>query len=166
MTTQVLEQYIIDAERAFQSQNYLDGKSYLEDALSIEPTWGKAHNHMGWLYLYQLADWEKAEQHLRLALKYASRYSAPYLHMAHLLFESRRFDELILLLKKAGNVPGVERSFVYNEYGRIHEVQGRYRQAIKNYWLAFRWSLDEQEIQVIRENIRRARQKRWSFLLG
>ena len=166
MTTQVLEQYIMDAERAFQDQNYLDGKSYLEEALAIEPTWGKAHNHMGWLYLYHLADWEQAEQHLKLALKYAARYSASYLHMTHLLFESRRFDEMIALLKIAEQVAGVRRSFVYNEYGRIHEVNGRYRKAIKNYRLAVRWAFDEQEIQVIRDNIRRARQKRWGFLWG
>jgi tetratricopeptide (TPR) repeat protein len=166
MTTQVLEQYILDAERAFQEQQFLDGKNYLEEALAIEPTWGKAHNHMGWLYLYQLADWEKAEQHLGLALKYTARYSAPYLHMAHLLFESRRFDELMDLLKTAAHIPGVQRSFVHNEHGRVHEVNGRYSKAIKSYRLALRWALDEQEIQVIRDNIRRIHYKRWSFLWG
>ena len=87
MTMQLLEKYLFDAEKAFEQEQYFDGKSILEDALVEEPTFGKAHNHMGWLYLYQFNDVEMAETHLNLALKYAPKDGAPYIHMASLYFD-------------------------------------------------------------------------------
>ncbi|MEO9803003.1 MAG: O-linked GlcNAc transferase [Reichenbachiella sp.] len=164
MTMQILEQYMLEADRAFEQQLYLEGKRYLEDALAEEPTYGKAHNHMGWLYLYHLDESEKAELHLKLALKYAANYSAPYIHMSHLLFETGRFEELQILLDTAADVPGVPQSFLANEFGRLNEIQGRYTAAIKCYKEAVKWSLNEQEIAIVKDNINRCKNKRWFFL--
>ena len=165
MTMQILEQYMFEADRAFEQQLYLEGKQYLEDALAEEPTYGKAHNHMGWLYMYQLDDREKAEQHLKLALKYAANYGAPYIHMSHLLFDANRFTELEQLLEEAINVDNVQRSFLFNEYGRLNEIRENYRTAIKYYKAAIKWSLNEQEIAIAKDNIKRCKQKRWLFLI-
>ena len=158
------EQYVLDAEKAFEQGLYLEGRAYLDNAIAEDPTYGKAHNHLGWFYLFQLEDYEKAEVHLRLALKYAKQYSAPYVHMITLLFEAKRLDEHEKLIAKAMYVPGVRKSFLYNEIGRSKEVTGKYTAAIKYYKMAVRWSVDEKEIEVIRENIRRARSKRWLSL--
>jgi len=164
MSTQNFEQYVLDAEKAFEQGLYLEGKAYLDNALAEEPTYGKAHNHMGWFYMFHLEDYDKAEVHLRLALKYAKQYSAPYVHYITLLFEAKRLDEHEKLVAKAMYVPGVRKSFLYNEDGRRHEVTGKYTQAMKLYRMAIRWSMDEQEIEMIRDNIRRAKSKRWLFL--
>lgn len=164
MSLQNYEQYVLDAEKAFEQQLYLEGKAYLENALAEEPTYGKAHNHLGWFYMFHLEDYEKAEVHLRLALKYAKQYSAPYVHMIQLLFEAKRLDEHEKLVAKAMYVPGVRKSYLYTEDGRRNEVTGKVSKAIKFYRMAIRWSTDEKEIEIIRENIRRARGKRWLFL--
>ncbi|NET09192.1 MAG: O-linked GlcNAc transferase, partial [Symploca sp. SIO2B6] len=145
MTLRILEQCMLDAERAFEEQLYLEGKGYLEEALAEEPTYGKAHNHLGWLYLYHLNDLDKAERHLKLALKYTNSYKAPYIHMSTLLFDQGRFDECELILAQAEQVPGVEKSFIFNEYGRLNEVKGQYRSAIKSYKDAIKWSLNDHE---------------------
>jgi tetratricopeptide (TPR) repeat protein len=158
------ESYVIDAEKAFEQGLYQEGKAYLDNALAEEPTYGKAHNHLGWFYMFHVGDYEKAEVHLRLALKYAKRYSAPYIHMIQLLFEVERMDEHEKLIAKAMYVPGVKKSFLYNEVGRSQEVAGKILQAIKFYRMAIRWSMDEEEIKVIRQNLRRAKSKRWLFL--
>ena len=112
-------------------------------------------------YLYHVEDYEKAESHLKLALKYAKQYSAPYIHLCYLLFEAKRLDEHEKLTAKALFVPGVKKSFVYNEMGRNKEVKGYVTEAIRLYRKAIRWSMDVKEIEVIKENIRRARSKRW-----
>lgn len=161
MTAQLLHQYILDAEKAFEQQEWLEAKGILEQALQEEPTYAMAHNHMGWLYVYWLVDYQLAEMHLKLAMKYAPQYHATYMHMAQLLFEAKRLDELNELLIIAINVPGVRKSFIYNDLGRINEVRGKMRQAVKFYKKAAVCSLDEYELQVIRDNIRRCRQKRW-----
>lgn len=161
MTAQVLHQYILDAEKAFEHQEWLEAKAILEDALVEDPTFAMAHNHLGWLHLYWIIDFQKAERHLKMALKYGPDYHAPYMHMAQLLFDCKRMVELTELLQSADYVPGLKRSFIYNELGREREVNGCLRQAVKFYKKAAVWTLDELELQVIRNNIRRCRQKRW-----
>ena len=165
MSLQNFELYVLNAEKAFEKGLFLEGKGYLENALAEEPTYGKAHNHMGWFYLFHMDDVEKAEVHLRLALKYARQYSAPYVHMIDLLFNADRLDEHAKLVAEAMKVPGVGKDYLYNEMGRNMEVKGRISDAIKFYRLAIRRSMDKEQIKVIRENIRRARSKRWLFTL-
>ena len=164
MTIQQIEQLMWDADRAIDQQLYLEGKGYLEDALAVEPTYGRAHNDLGWLYMYHLVDAERAEMHLRLAMKYASNYKAPFIHMAHLLFDQDRLDECKSVLDSARHVPGVSKSFLYNEYGRLSEVQGNYRMAIEFYKNAIRWSVNDYEITTAKENIKRCKNKRWFFM--
>ncbi len=161
---QILERYLLDAEQAFEQQDFLQGKEFLEYALAEEPTYGKAHSHMGWLYLYHLNDYEKAESHLRLALKYAATYHAVYQHMASLLFDAKRLDEHESLLEVSQQIAGVPTSFIFNDLGRNREVQGKYKEAIKFYNEGIKWSLDTGEINVMRDNIRRCKEKRWKFL--
>ena len=164
METMVLERYIENAEKAFEQNDYMEGMRLLEEALTIEPNYGKAHNHMGWLYLFQLNDWEKAEIHLRLALKHAPNYGPPYIHMSHLLFEKRKFDEFTRLLEKALNIGGVQKSFIYNEFGRMFEVNKKIRKAVQHYKKAVRWSFSDQDIAIYRDNMRRCRDKRWILM--
>jgi tetratricopeptide (TPR) repeat protein len=161
METMVLERYIQQAEQAFDQNEHLEGMRLLEEALFIDPKFAKAHNHMGWLYLHKLKDWTKAELHLNYALKFAPDLSFSYYHMAHILFEKARFGELEALLKKAMTVGGVQKSFIYNEYGRMHEVGGKLAKAVKFYKSAIRWSFEEQELITVKDNIRRCRDKRW-----
>ena len=164
MKFQELEQYVLDAEKAFEQGHYLEGKALLESALAEEPTYGKAHNHLGWLYLGRLEDYELAERHLKLALKYGQQYSAPYIHMITLLFETKRLDEHEHLIEKAMKVPGVSRAFLYSEKAKAFEVKGKYTQAMKWYRRAIRWSMDEAEIGAVRNYMKRAQSKRWLFL--
>lgn len=164
METIVLEQYIQYAEKAFEQNDYPEGLKYLQQALAIEPCYGKTHNHLGWLYLFKLNDWEKAERHLNMALKHAPGYSAPYIHYSYLLFERGRFEEADELLERALTIGGIQKSFVWNEYGRIQEIKGRFRKAVSFYKLAIRWSLNDQDLEVYKENIRRCRKKRWVLM--
>ncbi len=161
----LLDQYILDAEDAFREENYLKGRELLEYALADEPTFAMAHNHMGWLYLNHLNDLEKAERHLMLAMKYSPNYGATYIHLAQLLFDCKRFDEHEALLLRALNIPRVSQSFIYNELGRNKEVGGHLRQAMRFYRLGIRWTLDEHELSVLKDNLRRCRSKRWSLAL-
>jgi tetratricopeptide (TPR) repeat protein len=164
MKFQELEQYVLDAEKAFEQGHYLEGKAFLESALAEEPTYGKAHNHLGWLYLARLDDFEKAERHLRLALKYSQKYSAPYIHLISLLFELKRMEEHERMIAEAMKVPGMSMSFLYSEKGKAFEVKGKYTEAIKWYRKAIRWSMEESEINAIRNYMKRAKSKRWLFL--
>lgn len=164
MTAQALEQFIVDAENAFERQEWLEGENYLRLALQEEPTHGKAHNHMGWLHLNHLESYDLAEMHLKLAMKYTRNYSAPYVHMAQLLFDSNRFEEHGEILRKAQKLPGINFAMIHNDLGRAEEVHGRIRKAIQAYKTALRWCLNDHELEVIKANIRRCKTKRWLLI--
>ena len=165
METLILERYIQDALLAFKLNDHLEGMRLLEKVLSIEPVHGKAHTLLGWLYLYQFIDWEKAELHLNLALKHAPSYSAPYLHMSYLLFENGRFKELTELLDKALTIGGIEKSVIYLHYGKMYEAAGELRKAVRYYKTAIQWSFTTTELNLIKTNIKRCRDKRWVLFL-
>ncbi len=161
METFTMERFIKNAEEAFDRNEYLEGMAILEEALAIEPDYSKAHNHLGWAYLYQVKNIEKAESHLSYALKCKYVYGAAYMHMAHILFDKRDFQELEKLLNKAMSHSDVERAFIYNEFGRMKETQGRFRKAIGFYKKAACNTFDDKELMTIKENIHRCRYKRW-----
>jgi tetratricopeptide (TPR) repeat protein len=161
MEKHILETYLKKAEKAIEENEFLEALKILEEALTIDPKFGKAHSHLGWLYLYKIVDWGKAEIHLEMALQYSPEYSAAYIHMSHLLFEKRNFGKLAELLSKAGMIDSINKSFVFNEFGRMYEVSGNYGTAISYYKQAIRWSLDEQDLNHYKESIKRCREKRW-----
>ncbi len=164
MENLILERYIQDAQLAFKMKDYLEGLRLLEEALTIEPIFGKAHTLLGWLYLFQMIDWDKAETHLKLALKYSPSYSTPYLHMSYILFEKSRFKELTVLLDKALTIGGIQKSLIYNSYGRMYEATGQLRKAVRCYKTAIHWAFSEQEFNLIKTNIKRCRDKRWVLM--
>ena len=159
-----LEKYVRNAEAAFERDEYPEGISLLQEALAIEPNYSKAHNHLGWAYLFKVNDIETAEKHLRYALSNGSVYGPAFIHMSHILFNKGKYGEFADLLNKALMHGGVERSFIYNELGRMFETKRQFRKAIANYKNALALSFDDTEIRTIKENIHRCRQKRWMLM--
>lgn len=164
METLVLERYVLNAEAAFERNEYLEGIGLLEEALAIEPNYSKAHNHLGWAYLFQLNNLEVAEKHLQFALNVTPVYGPAYIHMSHILFNKGKYNELTELLETALSHGGVQRSFVYNEFGRMSETNRHLRKAIGYYKKAVSYSMDEQEMKTITDNIHRCRHKRWILM--
>jgi len=164
MTAQLLRRYILDAEEAIDRQEWLEAEQILKEALEEEPVFGMAHNHLGWLYMYHLDDYGLAEMHLRLALKYAPKHRAPYIHMAQALLEKGDLKGLEALLLAAENVPAVTKSFLYAQHGKCFEIKGRLGKAVRTYKRALQHSLDEHEITSLRNDIKRCRKKRWLLM--
>lgn len=161
MATQLLEQYMLEADQAFAQEDYVRGKNILEEALALAPDYGEAHNYMGWLYLYHLNNWEQAERHLALAIRYAPKCRGAYVHLSALLTNQARYDELQVLLGKAFQVPGINRVALFNDLGRMYEDLTKYRLAVKYYKEAVKTSMSNAEIDDFRDHIRRCRRKRW-----
>lgn len=85
--------------------------------------------------------------------------------MSYILFEQGRFNELTELLDKVLNVGGIEKFVIYNHYGKMFEVAGEFRKAIKYYKTAIQWAFSEMELNAVKTNIKRCRIKRWVMLL-
>ncbi len=121
--------------------------------------YGKAYNHLGWLYETKYKDYKRAEECYRLSLKYAPDYLAIYLNYAILLSTIEKFDELAPLLDKALTIPGINKAKIWNEYAIMYEVQGKYAEAIQSYKQAAIHSLNNDDIASYEQSVLRSEKK-------
>lgn len=161
-----MEAGYFEVEEKFQSADRLinegkigDAARLLEEILAEVPDFGKAHNHMGWLYETKFKNYTKAEEHYKFALKFAPEYTAVYYNYACLLSTLRKFDELEKLLGMAVTVAGINYATIYNEYGLMYEVQGNFTDAIHHFKLSIQNSYDNKSIESAIESIKRCERK-------
>jgi tetratricopeptide (TPR) repeat protein len=155
-----IEDLFLEADKAFDEGNHTEGKKLLEQILHEEPVFGRAHNHLGWLYKNRYQDNRLAEKHFLLAIKFEPEYTPTYINYAYLLRDEHRLDELEILLNTALKVKGINRCTVYDEFGSLYELRGDYKQAIVFYKKAISLCLNDKLISDLSNHIKRCKKKK------
>lgn len=155
-----LEERFLKADALIGENKLSEAAKLLEDILSDAPDFGKAHNHMGWLFETKFKNLRRAEEHYRLALKFSPDYTAAYYNYAYLLSSLRKFDELEQLLNDCVKVPGINYATIYNEFALMRELQGDLEDAIHYFKLHVKNSFDLKSIEAASDAIRRCERKR------
>jgi tetratricopeptide (TPR) repeat protein len=91
--------------------------------LQCNSHFGKAYNHLGWIYDINYGNYTRAEEYYKNAMKYEPEYGASYINYARLLSNTKRFDELKTHLEMALTIPIIPEESLYNEYAIMHEMQ-------------------------------------------
>lgn len=156
----LIEEYFLKVDQLFMEGDFPEGKEVLEEILSIEPDYGRAHNHLGWLYYAKFDDYIRAEYHLKLAIKYSPEYPNAWVNYVYLLNEINDTEKLLKVIPKALKVEGINKSTMFNELGRSCEINGFYDEAIKDYKLALKHCMSNNDIEIIESNINRAKKKK------
>lgn len=131
----------------------------LTEIITEMPDYGRAHNHLGWIYETKYNDYSRAEKHYQAAVSYSPEYVAVYYNYSILLSTLGRYDELLSLLDKAMQIPGINKATIQNEYGIMYEAQGKYPEAIEAYRSYIRFLYDNKLIDQAQESIRRCQNK-------
>jgi Tfp pilus assembly protein PilF len=155
-----IEEKFLQADQLISESKLSEAAKMLEDILEEAPDFGKAHNHMGWLYETKFKNLTRAEEHYRLALKFSPDYTAAYYNYCYLLSSLRKFDELEKLLERAIGVSGVSYATLYNEYGLMREMQGELDDAIHYFKLHIKNSFDGKSIDSAADSIKRCERKK------
>lgn len=155
-----LEEKFQIADRLINDGKIAEAATMLEEILADAPDFGKAHNHMGWLYETKFKNFKQAEEFYRLALRFAPDYPAAYYNYSYLLSTLRRYDELEQLLNTAIKVSGISFATIYNEYALMREIQGRYDDAIHYFRLYIQNSYDSKVIESAADSIKRCERKK------
>lgn len=158
-----IEEKFLKADQLIADNRLSEAAKMLEDILSEAPDFGKAHNHLGWLFETKFKNYQRAEEHYRLALKFSPDYTAAYYNYCYLLSSMRKYDELERLLEKAVGVSGINYATIYNEYGLMREMQGELDDAIHYFKLHIKNSFDVKSIDTAAESIRRCEKKQQLF---
>jgi tetratricopeptide (TPR) repeat protein len=156
----LLEEKFFEADNLIKDNLISEAVNVLNDILAEAPDFGKAHNHLGWIYETKIKDFARAEEHYKLALKFTPDYTASYYNYAILLSTLRRYDELEKLLNAAVKIPGINLATVYNEYAIMKESQGKYDEAINYYKQYVQNSYDNKMIETAADSIARCKRKK------
>lgn len=124
------------------------------------PEYGRAYNHLGFIYEMKYRDFEKAEAYYRKCLALSPEYTAVYLNYAALLSNQRRTDELEELLNRALKCPGINIARIHKEFGILHELRAEYDASTEAYKRAIAFSFVQTEIDALMLSVDRVRQKK------
>ena len=154
-----LNDMFMEADALIGQNKIGDAQRLLEAIIAEDPSFGRAHNHLGWIYETKLRDYENADRHYRMALTFTPDYSPVYYNYAAVLSTRKRWDELEKLLTDALQVQAINLATIHNEFGIMHELRGKYDQAIESYKNAVRNSLDMKNVDLYKSSITRCKTK-------
>ena len=153
------EELFIQADRLINEGGTMEAVEKLSQILKRNPRFGKAYNHLGWIYETKYKNSQRAEEYYKAAIAYAPNYNAARLNYCYLLSNAARFDELKAHLDKMSNLPGIAKDTIANEYAVMHEMQGNPQAAIDFYQKAAIMTLDSAKLDRYKDSIERCRKK-------
>jgi tetratricopeptide (TPR) repeat protein len=156
---QRLDDLFFEADTLIKEKKITEAISVLEAILVEAPDYGRAYNHLGWIFETQYRDFIKAEDMYKRCIALDPNYTPIYLNTSILLSTLGKYDEQKDLLAKALTVPGIDKPGMYNEMAIASEMQGQYDEAIENYKTAIRLSLVDANIDTYMASIERCKKK-------
>ena len=158
MNTYVEELYL--RASALVTENKMDEALALyHEVLNYDPTYGKAHNDLGWIYITKMRDYSKAEYHFNLALKYSPELPFVYLHLGRLYTDKRAYNKALDVLNKGLLVPGADAASLYSHMAFVYECKYDYVKAMHFLKLAKREVGNLDYLKWIKEDRKRVKMK-------
>lgn len=155
-----IDSYLAEAEQLIANNQVEEGMAILNNLLYEEPGYSDLHNHLGWAYLYYGQNFEQAELHLKMAIRFNERFHAPYQHLANMYLRSHRLGEAIHYATQGLEKEQANKVALYELLGTAYELRGEFSKAIKSYKSAILNSMATFEINNIKDGIKRCRKKR------
>lgn len=154
------EDLLFEADELIRNNKIADAVNLLEGIIAEVPDFGKAYNHLGWVFETKLKDLSAAESMYKQCLAYCPDYPPVYLNLSIVLSALGKYDELEKHLNLALTIHGVEKSTIYNEIAILHELKQDFNLAIDNFKQAIRFTLSEANVDTYAKSIERCRKKR------
>ncbi len=153
------EEQFAQADKLLNDGVIMEAVEKLTQILRRNPRFGKAYNHLGWVYETKYKNMQRAEEYYKAAMQYAPGYNASYLNYSYFLSNLGRFEELKTHLDKVSTIPGIAKDTIANEYAIMYEMQGNLQEAIDYYQKAAIVTLDITKLDKYKESIERCRRK-------
>lgn len=160
-----LEQMLNDADLKIKENKIDEAVRMLNEILREDPLFGKAHNHLGFIYETKIKDYKQAEEHYKIAYQTMPDYTAIYYNYAILLSTLKKFDELTELLTRAESVPGINKSTINNEWAIMFEANGELDKAIEYYKKTIATTFDNKTLDIAMASVDRCKRKK-NFIEG
>lgn len=155
-----LEEMLDKSNLEIKNGNYEIATNILEKCIGLEPNFGKAYNHLGFLYETKFKEFDKGETLYKMCLEKSPMYPAVYYNYAVLLSTLGKWEVLKQLLDTALTIPGISKATIYNEYAIMYEQQGFLDKAIAEYKKTGMSTLDKNVLDRAKQSIDRCISKK------
>ncbi|AXT20551.1 hypothetical protein D7030_05350 [Flavobacteriaceae bacterium AU392] len=118
-----IDNLFFEADALLTDNKIVDGRDLLLEILTTSPDYGKAHNHLGWIYHYKMVNYDKAEKHYKLSLKYSKGYYSAYSNYSYLLIDKSKYSEMLKFGKESLKVEGVDKGVILNQMAKAYELK-------------------------------------------
>lgn len=149
-----------EADALINDKKIKEGKETLEALVAQNPGFGRAHNHLGWIYDTQYNDYANAEKYYRLAIQAEPGYKYTYNNYASVLSKLKRWDDLEKLLNSALKVTDIDLAKIYNRFGNMYEHTEKYEQAIAAFKNAAKNSWKLEDVDFYKKAVMRCKSKK------
>lgn len=154
------EAMFYEADLMIERGKITEATRLLMELIEKFPAFGRAYNHLGYIYETKFRDITRAEAYYKKALELAPDYPGAYLNFSILLSNQERWDDLKQLLTKALSCPGIHKGKIHSEFGIMHEIRGEFDAAVESFKAAIRYSFTEAEVETYKAAIRRVLDKK------
>jgi len=158
-----MEDMFLEADRLISEQKIGEAFTKLMSITQEMPEFGKAYNHIGWIYETKYKDYPNAEKYYKLAIENAPDYMAAYYNYSIVLSTLQKWDELTALLNRALQIPGINKSTIQNEFAIMYEAQNKFDEAIDAYKKYAASTFDDKQLETAKASIERCKKKRDIF---
>lgn len=155
------EEMFADADLLIKEEKITEAFEKLSQILKRNPQFGKAFNHLGFIYEYKYNQFSKAEECYQKAMQYAPNYMASYINYIYLLKYLGRLDDLEELLERISqnsNLP-IAKDSLFSEYAYLHEMRGLPQEALDYFFKAAIITLDAYQLESYKKSIDRCKEK-------
>jgi tetratricopeptide (TPR) repeat protein len=153
------EELFAQADKLLNDGVIMEAVERLSTILKRNPRFGKAYNHLGWVYETKYKNMARAEEYYKAAMQFAPHYTAPYLNYCYFLSNQNRHSELKAHLDRMSQIPGIAKDTIANEYAIMYEMMGDLQTAIDHYQKAAIVTLDNGKLDKYKEGIDRCNKK-------
>lgn len=163
-----VENLFLEVSKAIDERDLSQAKHLLEEILNIDPGYGRAHNHLGWIYETKIKDFKKAKLHYELAIKFCKgTYPVTYVNYAYLLIEFGHLELAEKIISEGLEIRGADKSTLLYQKGKVNEHKFNFTKALKLYLEAQKVCFNRDFFALLESEIERLKLKMnfWQKLL-
>jgi len=135
------------------------GLNLLNEIISNDPLYARAHYQLGIIYYYEIKDYQTAGYHFKTCMELEPSFPDNYTHYLDLLVFLNMEKQVGTISVKALNTPGADAAGIYDLLGLFYEKNKQWTKALEAYQKAFMEVTENQEKTDIEQSLKRVRSK-------
>jgi tetratricopeptide (TPR) repeat protein len=135
------------------------GLNLLNEIISNDPLYARAHYQLGIIYYYEIKDYQTAGYHFKTCMELEPSFPDNYTHYLDLLVFLNMEKQVAAISVKALNTPGADAAGIYDLLGLFYEKNKQWTKALEAYQKAFMEVTENIEKVDIEQSLKRVRSK-------